>query len=242
MNIIDIGIILILIMSAIVGWKKGVIKETVSLVGIIIVFVIAYTFKESLGNILCKYLPFFHFSGNIKGLVSLNILIYQLLAFFIIYSVLYALYQLILKISGVLQKIVNFTIILALPSKIGGAIVGAIGAYIVIFAVLMIVLVPFKNIKLISESNMINNIVHKTPILSNYTKDITNTINSIYTLADNLTNEKLTTNQANLAIIDTMLEYNVVSKKTVEQLVVLDKLKKVEGLDTVLAKHTKWNT
>ena len=57
MNIIDIGIVLVLIMFAIAGWKKGVIKETVSVVGLIVVFIIAYTFKEQLGNILCKYLP-----------------------------------------------------------------------------------------------------------------------------------------------------------------------------------------
>ena len=34
-----------------------------------------------------------------------------------------------------------------------------------------------------------------------------------------------------------MIKYDVVSKKTVEQLVVLDKLKKVKGLDKVLEKY-----
>ena len=42
MNILDIAIILILVMSAIVGFKRGAIKEIVSLVGIIIVFVVAF--------------------------------------------------------------------------------------------------------------------------------------------------------------------------------------------------------
>ena len=40
MNIFDIGILLLLIMFAIIGWKQGVIREGVSLVGIVIVFFI----------------------------------------------------------------------------------------------------------------------------------------------------------------------------------------------------------
>lgn len=237
MNIIDIGIILVLIMFAIVGFKQGVIKASVSLVGIIVIFIISYTFKDELGNVLCKYLPFFNFEGEIKGLVSLNILLYQMIGFFVIYSVLFIVYQIVIKISGILQKLVNFTIILALPSKLGGAIIGLLQGYIIVFALLMVAIVPLKDFDLISESKMINNIIHKTPIISSYTADISNTINDIYKLADNLANKDITVNEANLEIIDTMIEYNVVSKKTVEQLVVLDKLKTVEGLDKVLDRH-----
>ena len=57
MNIFDIGIIVILLICALVGWKKGVLKEAVSLVGLIVIFIVAYTFKEEIGNTLCKYLP-----------------------------------------------------------------------------------------------------------------------------------------------------------------------------------------
>ena len=149
MNIFDIGILVILIMFFIVGWKKGVIKETVSLVGLIVIFVVAFTFKEEIGNVLCKYLPFFTFEGNIKGLVSLNILIYQMIGFIIIYSVLYAVYQIILKISGIFQKIVNWTLILALPSKLAGAIIGLVEGYLIVFALLLVAIVPLKDHELI---------------------------------------------------------------------------------------------
>lgn len=237
MNIFDIGILVILIMFFIVGWKKGVIKETVSLVGLIVIFIVAFTFKEEIGNVLCKYLPFFNFDGNIKGLVSLNILIYQMIGFIIIYSVLYAVYQIILKISGIFQKIVNWTLILALPSKLAGAIIGVLEGYLIIFALLLVAIVPLKDHKLIKESKLTNFVIYKTPIISNYTKDITNAVKDVYKLVDDLVSEKLTVNEANLEIIDTMIEYDIVSKKTVEQLVVLDKLKEVKGLDKVLDKH-----
>ena len=77
MNFIDIGIILIFIMFLIVGIKRGVIKEAVSLVAIILVFVLSFSLKGIIGNILCVLLPFL----DLDGFVTLNIFFYQLVAF-----------------------------------------------------------------------------------------------------------------------------------------------------------------
>lgn len=239
MNIFDIAIIVVLIMFAIVGLKHGVIKKAVSLVGLIAIFIVAFTCKEEIGNVLCKYLPFIEFGGNLEGLISLNILFYQLIGFILIYSLLFVIYQAIVKMSEGIQKIINATIILALPSKLAGFILGIIEGYIIIFAVLLVVLVPFKDNKIISDSKLVNIIVDKTPILSSYTSDISATIDDIYNLVDDLTNAKLTANQANLEIIDTMIEYDIVSKKTIEQLIVLDKLNDIEGLDKILDKYER---
>ena len=237
MTILDIVILLIVATFAIAGWKNGVIKEAVSLVGLILVFIISYTFKEEIGNILCKYMPFFTFSGNIEGLVSLNILIYQLISFLLLYSILYGVYQIILKISGVLQKLVNITIILALPSKIGGLIVGTLQGYIVVFALLMVLIIPLQTAEEFAASKLVNAIVYKTPLLSSYTSNINSMISDVYTLADDVANREISTNDANLEIIDTMIECDIVDKKTVEQLIVLDKLKTVKGLERILEKH-----
>ena len=54
-NILDVAIILILIMFAILGFKRGAIKEIVSLVGIIAVFVISFLFSKILKFLLIKY-------------------------------------------------------------------------------------------------------------------------------------------------------------------------------------------
>ena len=237
MNIFDIGIILILIMCAITGFKKGVIKETVSLVGIILVFIIAFLLKGYLGNVLCKYLPFFNFTGNLKGVVTLNILMYQLIAFFILYSILISIYAIILKVSGIIQKLVNLTIVLILPSKLGGAIVSFISGYIVMFVVLLTLAIPLKNSDLFMESNMVNKILYNTPILSSSTSNINNSIEEIYDLGEQLSKKEINTNEANLKTLDVMLKHKVVNKKTVEQLVVLDKLKEVHNINSVLNKY-----
>lgn len=237
MNVLDIGIILILIMSLIVGFKQGIVKEVVSLVGLIAIFIIAYIFKEELGNFLCKYLPFFTFTGSLKGLVSINILIYQLIAFLIIYSVLLSVYAIVLKLSGILQKLVNLTIVLLLPSKLGGAIIAALKGYITIFVVLLVLMIPLKDNALFTNSKLASAIIYKTPILSTCTENITKSINEIYTLADEVSHKEISTNEANLEIIDIMLKYKVVDKKTIEQLVILDKLTEVKKINSIIEKY-----
>jgi len=239
MGAIDIVILLLLIMFAVVGFKQGVIKEAVQLVGMLAILVISFLFKDELGNIFCKWLPFFEFTGTqVEGLVSLNILIYQLLGFAAIFLVLYAVYTIVLKISGIFQKIIDWTPIFLLPSKIGGLIIGVIEGYIIIFVLLLILLaLPANVTKIYRNSTVVNTIVYKTPILSNAAKDVTSSFKDVVDLTDQVINKKIETNDANLKIIDVMLKYDIVTPKTVEQLVVLDKLKSVKGIEAIIEKH-----
>ena len=98
LNIFDIGLILVLISFIIVGAHRGVIKELVSLVGLIIIFVLSWQLKGIIGNILCIYLPFFEFKGSINGISSLNIMLYQLIAFLIVFGLLLGIYIFTLKL------------------------------------------------------------------------------------------------------------------------------------------------
>ena len=80
-NILDIFIIMMLIMFVIVGFKRGVIKELVSLIGIIIIFILSWSLKNYIGNFLCIIFPFFKFIGPLKDIDAINILVYQGIAF-----------------------------------------------------------------------------------------------------------------------------------------------------------------
>ena len=239
MGALDIVIILLLIMFAIVGWKQGVIKEVVQLVGMIIILAVSFNFKDELGNIFCKWLPFFEFAGSpVEGMISLNILIYQLLGFLAIFIILYGVYSLLLKVSGILQKLVDWTIILLIPSKIGGLLVGLLEGYILIFILLLLILgLPTNMTSNYRNSKMVNKIVYETPILSTAAKDVTSTFKDIYELTDEVINKNLDKNEANLRTIDIMLKYDLVTPKTVEQLVVLDKLKGIKGLEPIIQKY-----
>lgn len=237
MNVFDIGIILFIAIFAIAGAKQGLIKSAISLVGIIAVFLIAFYLKNPFGNFLCKYFPFFKFTGELEGLVSINILIYQLLAFIIILVLLLSVYGILTSVSGLIQKLVNATIILKLPSAIGGFIVGIIEGYLFAFLILLFLVLPFQNFNMFTDSSLVNTVVYKTPILSSTTSNVTNSIKDIYEVSDKVVNKKISTNEANLEIIDTMIKYDITTAHTVEQLVILDKLDGVTGIDKIIAKY-----
>lgn len=237
MNFLDIVIALVLIMSAIIGFKRGAIKEVVSLVGIIIVFILAFSLKGVLGNVLCKWLPFFNFAGNLEGVTVLNILLYQLIAFLIIYSLFFSVYMIVVKISGVVQKLVHMTIILWLPSKVIGAVVAFITGYVMVFVVLLALLIPLKDTDIFKNSKFANYIVYDTPILASSSENISTSINEIYELGEDLSKGDISKNEANVKTMDILLKYKVVSAETARELVVLDKLDDISGLDKAIEKY-----
>ena len=133
MNIIDVVIILMLLSGAVIGFKKGVIKSIVSLIGTIIVIVLSFYLKNPLSVFLYTFLPFFSFSIS-----AINILIYEAIAFLIVFSALLVILRIVIKISGLIELILKFTVILAIPSKILGAIFVFLEYYVFTFAVLFI--------------------------------------------------------------------------------------------------------
>ena len=237
LNIFDVGIILLLIMFLIVGFKNGVIREAFALIGIIAVFILSFVFKGLLGNLMCIILPFFKLSGVIEGFSVINILIYQIIAFMLVFAILLTIYEIFLKISKFIQKLVNLTIILILPSKLLGAVVSLIKGVIVLYAVFIVLMIPLKNSELFTGSTMVNQILYKTPILSQSSNNYINTVEEIYNLAEKVSNKKISTNDANLELLDMMLKHKIVNKSTVESLVKLHKLDDVNNIETVLQKY-----
>ena len=117
MGLVDILIIGFIFIGGIVGWKRGVIKEAVSAVGIVLITVLSFIFKNPLSVILYENLPFFKFGGIFKGVTVLNIALYELVAFLIVFSILMILWRIVVFASSIVQKIIDMTIILGLPSK-----------------------------------------------------------------------------------------------------------------------------
>ena len=233
LNIFDIGIVLILIGFIIGGWKQGVVKETVSFVGIIVVFFLAWLLKGIVGNFLCAILPFFEFDG----LVSLNILIYHAIAFILLVSLLMGLYRLLLKLSNGLQKLINYTIILIIPSKIAGAIIGFIEGWIKVFIILILLLVPLKDFDQFKDSKLNNIVLFHTPVLSDTVKPFTKGVAEIYDVSSKISLKEIEMNEANLESINIMLKYKLVDKETIEKLIELNKLDKIKNIDSILTNY-----
>ena len=233
MNFIDIGIILIFIMFLIVGIKRGVIKEAVSLVAIILVFVLSFSLKGIIGNILCVLLPFL----DLDGFVTLNIFFYQLVAFILVFCILMSVYEASLRVSKFLQKVVNATIILWLPSKILGGVVSFIKGYLVLFIVFIFLMIPFGNFPIFKESKIVSFMLYQTPVLSGYASNFTTPVKEAVSFMSKVSNGKMDVNDANLQALDLMLKYHVVDKSTIESLMEVNKLDDVKNINSVLNKY-----
>lgn len=229
MNIFDIVIILLLALSFVNGFKRGVLKELVMFFGTILIYVISFLLKGKVGLLLCRILPFFSFDG----LVSLNILIYQLIAFILIASILFTIFGIVMKFTGILQRIVDVSIILTIPSKILGGIIGLVEGYIIIFSLLIILSVPFKDIDIFTNSYLNNKIVTSSPILSNTLGNLDDLIIDIYDIKSGNTKNK---DELNKKILDMYIDYNIISKNDLNIIISTKKLDKISKISTYATK------
>ncbi len=220
MNFVDILIIIVLISGGITGAHNGFFKQSVVLIGTIICFILAWMFKNPIANFLSFTLPFFSFNG----LKSLNILFYQLVAFLSLLALLSAVLIVLIKITGVFEKILKFTIVLGIPSKILGFIVGLIETYIIVFAVLFFAKQPIFNQELFDESTLTPVIINSSPGLSNIVENMNDSLKDIYTITKNYEDNK-DENRTNKEIIDSLLKHKVINQNYV------DKIKKQGKID-----------
>ena len=164
-GLVDIIILLFILLGAVIGFKEGVIKKTTSIVGLLLVVILSFVLKNYLSSFFYENLPFFKLWGVFKGIQVLNIIFYEMVAFLIIASVLTVIYNLILGITGLIEKILKATIILSIPSKLLGILVGALEAYIWIYLALFVLTLPVFNIKPIYESKTSMFILEKLSLM-----------------------------------------------------------------------------
>ncbi|MDO4394792.1 MAG: CvpA family protein [Mycoplasmatota bacterium] len=216
-TIVDAIILLIILLGGVIGFKEGVIKELTSIIGLVIVVIVSFSLKNYLSVLFYENLPFFNFWGIFKGIQVLNIVFYEMLAFIIIASLLTVVYRILLSITGLIEKILKATIILSIPSKILGFIVGLIEYYIWVYIVLFILTLPVINLKSIYESKTANFIMEKTPFLSKYTEKTLKIYNDLYEIIDNRENK--TNEKVNEEAMNLMLKHEIITKKSAKKLI-----------------------
>lgn len=221
-TIIDACILLYIILCGVIGLKEGAIRKTCSFIGLIIVLILAFHFKNKLSVYFYENLPFLNLWGVFKGIQTLNILFYETVAFAIIVSVLMIVYNVIIAITGIFQKVVDYTVILGIPSKLIGFLIGIIEGYIWLYIILFILTLPVFNIKIIQESKYANRILSGTPILSKYTEKTLDLYNGVYTIITERENK--TDKEINEESMDLMLQYNVITVESAEKLIDEDKV------------------
>lgn len=227
MNVVDLFIIILLLFGFLIGWHNGFIKQSVSTIGLVLVVCLAFLFKNPLSSLFYRYLPFINFSGAFKDVSVLNIILYEFLAFVITFCFLLFLFKILVKTSSIVEKILKATIILGIPSKILGGIVGIIENFIIAFIALYFLNLPMLNFNLINDSRFATEILNKTPILSNICNDTLVLYDDIKTLKEEYIRE-IDKTELNNKILRLLLEKDFVSQENVDYLISHKKLNNVE--------------
>ena len=236
MNIVDAIIMLLILACGVAGFKRGVLKQTVSTVGFIIVVILAFYLKNPIAEFLSLHLPFFSFGGNLANTASLNIILYQLISFILVILVLETVLGILIRITGVIEKILKFTVILGIPSKILGFVVGVVEGFIITFILLFFLRQPGFNLKIFDGSKLTNPILNSTPVLSQVAGGFVDTFNDLYELGNDYYEQKLDANTLDLKSIDVMLEHKIITYNYVIKLVDAKKIK-ITGIDNVINKY-----
>lgn len=222
MNILDAVIIIFLILGIMAGFRRGLIKQVVLLVGLVAIVVISFYLKDPLSAFLYKNLPFFSFNGIFQGISVLNILIYELIAFLVVFSVLYLVLRILLKITGIIEKILKATIILGFFSKIGGGIVGFLESYVIIFIILFVFSQPFINISGMDESKLADKILVSTPVMSDAVKDTREVFEEIDKLSVLYKDKNKDFNEETIKLF---IKYDIISEENINILKEKGKIK-----------------
>lgn len=225
LNILDVVIVLIILMGGIIGMKRGVIKQGVMTIGMILVIVFSFILKNPVSALMYKNLPFISFGGLLENLTILNILLYEVIAFALVFGILSAILMILIKISSIFEKILKFTIILAIPSKILGFILGIVEYYLVVFIILFVLSSPtFQTEKFdfINESKL-------KPIILNNTLGLTDMLDGTLDTFDEVNNlikdkEKYSDKEFNCRALNIMIKNKFLDQESADYLNSKDKI------------------
>lgn len=231
-NIFSVIIVLLILLCGVLGSKRGILKELVVIIGTIVVFALSFFLKDFVAGFFCTYLPFFNFKIPLGNLISLNIIFYQLIAFLILVIIFRLILQILIDVTGIFSKIINATIILALPNKLLGFIVGLLEGYILMFIILNVIAIPMSGSRLFMSSGVRQFIVNDTPVLKDSLGGLNYAIEDVLSLSS-----KDDRNTNDLKVIDIMLKYKTVSVDFMDDVKETGKLDDISGLDDVINKY-----
>lgn len=218
LNIVDAIIIIFLVVGFVSGFKRGVVKQGVVTFGTILVVILSFLFKNPLSMVLYKHFPFFTV-GLLKNYSILNILLYELISFFILLSIFALILAIIIKISGVIERFLRSTVILALPSRLLGGVLGIIEFYVFTFIILLLITMPIFSISTqdyVTESKYKDKVLNNTIVMSNLSGGMVNSIHQINDLLED--EDKLGTKNFNCKALNIFVENKIIGEDSINYL------------------------
>lgn len=235
MNIVDVCILLLLGLGAVLGFKRGFTKSLATSVGFVLVIILAFVFKNPLSEFMYQNFPFFNFWGIFKGVTVLNILLYEVIAFLVVLSILSIILKVVIFATSIFEKLLNITIVLGIPSKILGMIVGIIEYYVITFVILFVVSLPIFNLKFVEDSKWRIPILSNTPILTDISKGTIKVFDEFSELTEKYKNTS-NADEFNKEALDVFLKYKVITPVSIEKLIEKGKID-IEDVNILIDKY-----
>ena len=239
LQVIDVAIIIILIFGALLGYKRGILKSSVSFFGAVLVVILAFMFKNPVSELMYTHLPFFNLGEYFAGISLINILIYEAIAFALLIIVFGIILRLIIVFTGLVEKILSLTVVLGFVSKILGLVFGFIETLIIVFIGLFVLHNFINFTEAIDSGSISSKILNNTPILTSLVEDENKTlseINSLQTKCKNASGDEAV--KCNQESLDIMLKYDVLKPDTALKLVNDNKIKITDAKE-IIAKYQK---
>lgn len=221
--LVDVIIILIIVSETYAGYKKGFLESSIKLLGFIGAFIGAYILKSPLSVFMYTHLPFFKFEGLFKGVASLNIIVYEVMAFLITFIVLRIAIKVVARLLGLVERLLSFIFFIGVPSKILGALVGFVKSIIVLYFAAFVFKFGcnFMNIEI--KESLADDII-SIPVLKNVFGNALSSFEEITSIARDYEDTKDKT-EFNDKAIDILLKYNVITKDNLQILIDNGKIK-----------------
>ncbi len=226
MNFVDLILFFLVILFTIIGWKKGVIRSVVRLVGLIMIAIIAYQLKTPLASFLIGFMPFFNFAGVFQDVTAINILFYHAVSFVFVFIMLYSILNIVISLAGLLDKLLKATIILYLPDKILGAVVGFVEGVVFAFVVIF-TMAQMPNLQeYVAESSYASRVLNRTPIIRTVLAPTTNITEEIIEITEEFKDASTDTEKEkyHIEVLNVMIKYSLVTKEEAQRLIDEEKI------------------
>lgn len=171
---LDIILFILLIGGILAGFKRGLIVQLIHMVGFVIALIVAYSYYRPLAEKFVLWIPYPAVGEDSRFTIAIDQLnlsetFYQMFAFALIFFVVWFGLQLLASMVDFLR----YLPVLGFLSKILGAVLGFVEAYILLFFLLyLLALVPMAMIQdLLDNSGIAQSMLEHTPYFSEKVKE-----------------------------------------------------------------------
>lgn len=230
MNIIDVVVLIIILLAALNGFRRGVLNSIAMFISTFVVFIVAYYLKNPVSIFLYEYMPFFKLGGVFSNAPVFNIFIYEAISYFITISLLGFLIRILANVTGAIEALLKATVVLSIPSKILGFVFGIFLGWIVSFLLIFVLMMLAPNLEMVNNSKSRDLLMNNTPVLSGIANNTYNGLSEVYEIVMNKDSK-----DPNIESLDVMLKYDIITISSADKLVEKGKIEK--RATSVIDKH-----